>query len=62
MIAKRTDRVQALRKIIEAEVITWKPNYQNSFIEGMTQDELAIFHADIQDAIDSVIEDWEGRE
>jgi hypothetical protein len=46
---------------IEAEVITWKPNYQNSFIEGMTQDELAIFHADIQDAIDGVIEDWEGK-
>jgi hypothetical protein len=62
MITKRSERVEALRKIIEAEVITWKPNYQNSFIEGMTPDELAIFHADIQDAIDGVIEDWEGRE
>ena len=60
MIAKRSERVEALRKIIEAEVITWKPNYQNSFIEEMTQDELAIFHADIQDAIDGVIEDWKG--
>jgi hypothetical protein len=45
---------------IEAEVIIWKPNYQNSFIGGMTQDELAIFHADIQDAIDGVVEDWKG--
>ena len=43
---------------IEAEVITWKPNDKNSFINNMTQDELAIFEADIQDAIDGVIEDW----
>jgi hypothetical protein len=43
---------------IEAEVITWKPNDKNSFIGNMTQDELAIFEADIQDAIDGVIEDW----
>jgi hypothetical protein len=48
--------------MIDAEVITWKSNDKNSFIEGMTQDELAIFEADIQDAIDGVIEDWEGRE
>jgi len=47
---------------IEAEVITWKPNFLHSFIKGMSQDELAIFDADIQDAIDGVIEDWEGRE
>jgi hypothetical protein len=60
MIAKRIDRVEALRKIIDAEVITWKPNDKNSFIDNMTPDELAIFEADIQDAIDSVIEDWKG--
>jgi hypothetical protein len=45
---------------IEAEVITWKSNDKNSFIDGMTPDELAIFEADIQDAIDGVIEDWKG--
>ena len=60
MIAKRIDRVEALRKMIDAEVITWKPNDKNSFIDGMTPDELAIFEADIQDAIDGVIEDWKG--
>ena len=47
--------------MIDAEVITWKPNDKNSFISVLTQDELAIFEADIQDAIDGVIEDWEGR-
>ncbi len=46
---------------IDAEVIAWKSNYKNSLIDAMTQDELAIFEADIQDAIDGVIEDWEGR-
>ena len=58
MIAKRIDRIEALRKMIDAEVITWKPNDKNSFISALTQDELAIFEADIQDAIDGVIEDW----
>jgi|SanBayMetagenome_1026888.scaffolds.fasta_scaffold139700_2 hypothetical protein len=62
MIANRSDRVEALRKIIDAEVVIWKFNYQNSFIDKCNQDELAILHADIQDAIDGVIEDWEGRE
>jgi hypothetical protein len=47
--------------MIDAEVITWKPNYKNSFIDKLTQDELAILEADIQDAIDGVIEDWEGK-
>jgi hypothetical protein len=61
MIAKRIERVEALRKIIDAEVITWKSNDKNSFIDSMTPDELAIFEADIQDAIDSVIEDWQGK-
>ena len=61
MIAKRSDRVETLRKMIDAEVITWKPNDKNSFISVLTQDELAIFEADIQDAIDGVIEDWEGN-
>jgi hypothetical protein len=58
VIAKRIDRIEALRKMIDAEVITWKPNDKNSFISALTQDELAIFEADIQDAIDGVIEDW----
>jgi hypothetical protein len=62
MIDNRSERVEALRKMIDAEVITWKPNDKNSFIDNMTPDELAIFEADIQDAIDTVIEDWEGRE
>ena len=48
--------------MIDAEVITWKLNYRNSLIMGMTQDEMAILEADIQDAIDCVIEDWEGKE
>jgi hypothetical protein len=61
VIAKRIDRVEALRKMIDAEVITWKSNDKNSFIDNMTLDELAIFEADIQDAIDGVIEDWEGK-
>ena len=61
MIAKRSERVETLRKIIDAEVITWKPNDKNSFIIALTQDELAILEADIQDAIDGVIEDWEGN-
>jgi hypothetical protein len=59
MIANRSDRIESLRKIIDAEVITWKPNDKNSFIDNMTPDELAIFEADIQDAIDGVIEDWD---
>jgi hypothetical protein len=46
--------------MIDAEVVTWKPNDKNSFISALTQDELAIFEADIQDAIDGVIEDWKG--
>jgi hypothetical protein len=61
MIAKRSERVESLRKVIDAEVITWKPNDKNSFINALTQDELAILEADIQDAIDGVIEDWEGN-
>ena len=61
MIAKRSERVESLRKVIDAEVITWKPNDKNSFINALTQDELAILEADIQDAIDGVIEDWEGK-
>lgn len=61
MIAKRSERVETLRKMIDAEVITWKPNDKNSFISKLTQDELAILEADIQDAIDGVIEDWEGN-
>ncbi len=60
MIDNRSERVQALRKMIDAEVITWKSNDKNSFIDNMTPDELAIFEADIQDAIDGVIEDWKG--
>ena len=44
--------------MIDAEAITWKPKDKNSFISKLTQDELAIFEADIQDAIDGVIEDW----
>lgn len=47
--------------MIDTEVIIWKFNYQNSFIHKCNEDELAIFGADIQDAIDGVIEDWEGR-
>lgn len=62
MIAKRIERVESLRKLIDAEIITWKPNDKNSFISALTQDELAIFEADIQDAIDCIIEDWDGRE
>jgi hypothetical protein len=45
---------------MQAEVVTWKPNDKNSFVNSMTPDELAIFEADIQDAIDTVIEDWKG--
>jgi hypothetical protein len=45
---------------MQAEVITWKCNDKNSFVNTMTPDELAIFEADIQDAIDGVIEDWKG--
>jgi len=44
--------------MIDAEVITWKSNDKNSFIDNLSEHELAIFEADIQDAIDAVIEDW----
>jgi hypothetical protein len=42
-------------------VILWKSNWRNPLIEKMTPDELDLFQADIQDAIDGVIEDWEGK-
>jgi hypothetical protein len=61
MIENRAERIETLRKVIDAEAITWKPNFRHSLIRGMSQDELAIFDADIRDAIDGVIEDWEGR-
>lgn len=46
---------------METEVIIWKHNTRNSFIEKLTDDEMAIFDADIRDAIEGVIEDWDGR-
>jgi predicted short-subunit dehydrogenase-like oxidoreductase (DUF2520 family) len=33
----------------------------NSFIVTLSADELDLFEADMQDAIDGVIEDWEGK-
>jgi hypothetical protein len=33
----------------------------NSFIGTLSQNELDLFEADMQDAIDGVIEDWEGK-
>ena len=41
--------------------ITWKCNYDSTLIDKMSADELELFEADINDAIDGVIEDWEGR-
>jgi len=42
-------------------VILWKSNWRNPLIEKMQADELDLFQADIQDAIDGVIKDWEGK-
>jgi hypothetical protein len=44
--------------MINAEIITWKSNDKNSFVRELSQDELAIFEADVQDAIDGVLVDW----
>ena len=41
--------------------ITWKSNHDSTLIDNMSADELDLFEADINDAIDGVIEDWEGR-
>jgi hypothetical protein len=46
---------------MEIDPITWKSNHKSSLIEQMTADELDLFEADINDAIDGVIEDWEGK-
>ena len=43
------------------EVITWYSNPNNDFIKQLDADELDVFNTDIQDAIDGVIEDWEGK-
>jgi hypothetical protein len=41
--------------------ITWYSNPTNDLIKQLDADELDVFNTDIQDAIDGVIEDWEGK-
>lgn len=43
------------------DAIVWKLNAMSELIKGMNADELEVFQADMQDAIDGVIEDWDGR-
>jgi site-specific DNA-adenine methylase len=46
---------------MEQVAVIWNCNEQSEFIQNMTSDELYLFDADIRDAIDGVIEDWEGK-
>jgi hypothetical protein len=41
--------------------VTWKANHESSLLKDMSPDELDLFETDMQDAIDGVIEDWEGK-
>jgi hypothetical protein len=43
------------------DAIVWKLNSMSELIKDMNADELEVFQADMQDAIDGVIEDWDGR-
>ena len=38
--------------------ITWYSNPTNDLIRQLSIDELDLFNADMQDAIDGVLEDW----
>jgi hypothetical protein len=42
-------------------VVKWELNPQATFTADLTDDEISLLTADIQDAIDGVIEDWSGR-
>lgn len=41
--------------------ITWYSNPTNDLIRKLDQNELEFFEADIADAIECVLEDWEGK-
>ena len=47
--------------ILGYEPILWSNNPQSSFIDDLSPDELELLNADIQDAIDGVLEDWRDK-
>jgi hypothetical protein len=45
----------------EQGLILWEHNPARSFIADLTSDEIELLNADIQDAIDGVMEDWSNK-
>jgi hypothetical protein len=43
------------------ELILWDHNPARTFIDDLSADELELLNADIQDAIDGVLEDWRDK-
>jgi hypothetical protein len=42
-------------------LILWDHNPARTFIDDLSGDELELLNADIQDAIDGVLEDWRDK-
>jgi hypothetical protein len=42
-------------------LILWSHNPTRTFIDDLSADELELLNADIQDAIDGVLEDWSDK-
>ncbi len=47
-----------MSKDMSEGLILWEHNPARSFIADLTDDEIELLNADIQDAIDGVMEDW----
>jgi hypothetical protein len=43
---------------MDTDTMIWKIN---SFIGNLSPDEIDLFNADLEDAVDGVIEDWQGK-
>jgi len=46
---------------MDERLILWEHNPARSFIDDMTPEEIDLFEADMNDAIDGVIEDWRNK-
>jgi hypothetical protein len=53
-----TTRRMQMSKDMSEGLILWEHNPARSFIADLTDDEIELLNADIQDAIDGVMEDW----
>jgi hypothetical protein len=43
---------------MDTDTMIWKIN---NFIGNLSPDEIDLFNADLEDAVDGVIEDWQGK-